>query len=75
MGRPEESACQLKRPVTICWETPATMKRPTPEPIPHFETTSSMKRIRTPPIHIWIKIIRIMIVPLTPREEARSRSG
>jgi hypothetical protein len=33
------------------------MKRPTPDPTPHFETTSSMKRMRTPPIAISTKSI------------------
>jgi len=32
---------------------PAAMNRLTPLPIPHFWTTSSMKKISSPPMHSW----------------------
>ncbi len=49
----------LNRPVTIDWATPATMNRPTPEPIPHLDTTSSINSTRVPPMNIWTKIINM----------------
>jgi len=50
------TGAQLMKPLTIAWEMPAMMKSPTPDPIPHFVTTSSMKTIRSPPMHIWTKM-------------------
>ncbi len=32
----------LISPVTSCWDMPATMNSPTPDPTPHLETTSSI---------------------------------
>ena len=37
---------QLSVPCTICCETPAAMKSEIPLPIPHFETTSSIRNTR-----------------------------
>ncbi len=37
---------QLSVPWTICCETPAAMNSEIPLPIPHFETTSSIRKTR-----------------------------
>ena len=40
--RPASPVAGLIRPVTSCWLIPATMNRPTPDPTPHLDTTSSI---------------------------------
>ena len=47
---------QLNRPVMMDCAIPARMNSETPLPIPHFETTSSMYTIRTPPMNSWMKM-------------------
>ena len=71
----EPDADQLKRPLTNPCATPATMKRPTPEPIPHLETTSSMNMTRTPPRQICRKISSITTAPLPPKMAATAGSA
>ncbi|KAF5417874.1 MAG: hypothetical protein C5S49_02525 [Candidatus Methanogaster sp.] len=67
---PPGSDIQLNSPVMICWETPATMKSPTPEPMPHLETISSINKIRTPPAHIWIRRRSMIVDGSTPSSAA-----
>src|SRR5580658_2326752 len=45
-GSAEEAGNQLNVPWMICWLTPAAMNREIPEPIPHFETISSIRKTR-----------------------------
>ncbi|OPZ41650.1 MAG: hypothetical protein BWY93_02220 [Euryarchaeota archaeon ADurb.BinA087] len=57
-------------------DIPAMMKRPTPDPIPHLVTTSSMNMISTPPMHIWMKMINETAVRLPPKNmSAMTGSG
>ncbi len=70
-----DSGIQLKRPVKICWDTPATMKSPTPDPMPHLDMTSSMKRINTPPTQIWMRRRSVMTPRLTPNALATAADG
>jgi hypothetical protein len=54
-------------PLMRAWEIPAMMKSPTPDPIPHLVTTSSMNMISTPPIQIWMKMMNETAKRLPPK--------
>src|SRR5580693_5307844 len=41
-----DAGSQLNVPWTICWLTPAAMNSEIPEPIPHLETISSIRKTR-----------------------------
>ncbi|CAD6493428.1 MAG: hypothetical protein FFODKBPE_00501 [Candidatus Argoarchaeum ethanivorans] len=75
IGMPVSSSFQLNTPVIICCETPAMMNKPTPEPIPHFETISSMYRTSSPPMNIWMNNTSMMTFVPTPRVAANTSSG
>ena len=57
IGYGSETGAQFRNPLISACEIPAMMKSPTPEPIPHLVTTSSMKTIRRPPITTCRKMI------------------
>ncbi|VVB89136.1 Uncharacterised protein [uncultured archaeon] len=75
IGKPVSSFFQLNIPVTICCETPAIMNNPTPEPMPHLETISSMYKIKMPPMHIWMNNNKVIMLTLMPSCAASPASG
>ncbi len=46
-------------PVINCCDTPAAMNSEIPEPIPYFDTTSSIKNTRYEPKNSWMMIIAL----------------
>ena len=58
---------QFRVPVKSAWLTPAAMKSEIPLPMPHLETTSSIRNTRYEPIINWVIIaMRAHVRPSSP---------